>query len=62
MAGVWCQVSLFLLTFLSIPIMISYLCTGIALTAMGADETLIPAASYFAFVLTAAIPARVMSR
>ena len=59
MAGIWVQVSLFVLSILLVPVMILWACTGPVLRAFGVKETLIDPASYYAFILMFALPVRV---
>jgi len=60
MAGIWAQVSLFVLALIAIPVIVSYICTGQILCLFGTSDILIGPASYYAQVLAAAVPARIM--
>ena len=59
MAGVWVQVSLFVLSILLVPVMVLWACTGPVLYAFGVKDNLIGPASYYSIVLMFALPVRV---
>lgn len=59
MGGIWTQVSLFVISCLGVPVMISWMLCGPVLRALGVSEDLIRPAAYYALVLMTAIPARI---